>query len=134
MVLARIEATPRSATPPRITDRGPTRSTTMPTSGARRPWTRVESESAPAVSARDQRNSSTRGTKKIENEKNRPLATATITQTPATILAGVNDPAHGTPRVDGQLPRHAAHAGSAHRLLHRAAHGRSLRILPDDGK
>jgi hypothetical protein len=40
--------------------------------GDRSPWTIVENESAPAVSARDQRNSSTSGTKNTEKEKKRP--------------------------------------------------------------
>ena len=72
MVEPSIEALPSSSTPATITGRGPKRSATIPQSGAPSPWTIAETDSAPAVSPRDQRNSAMRGTKKIENEKNKP--------------------------------------------------------------
>jgi hypothetical protein len=43
----------------------------------------VDTDSAPAVSARDHWNSATSGTRKTENEKNRPYATASVSQTTA---------------------------------------------------
>jgi hypothetical protein len=72
MVPASMEAPLSSTMPVQITPRGPNRSTTTPVTGASRPWIIVDAERAPAVSARDQRNSSSSGTRKIENEKKRP--------------------------------------------------------------
>jgi hypothetical protein len=55
-----------------MTGRDPNRSATMPASGAHNPCTTADTDRAPAVRPRDQRNSSTRGTKNTEKEKNRP--------------------------------------------------------------
>ncbi len=64
-----MDAPERSTAPERITRRGPNRSTRIPAIGARRPWRIVDIDWAPAVSPRDQWNSSMSGTRNTENEK-----------------------------------------------------------------
>jgi hypothetical protein len=48
----------------------------------------VDTDIAPAVSPRDQRNSSTSGSRKTEKEKKSPYATASVSQTTPMVVRG----------------------------------------------
>src|SRR5688500_17965051 len=81
MRLASRHDTEMTTAPVRITRRAPTRSTNVPTTGDRTPCTTDDSEKAPAARPRDQRNSSSSGTRKTENENMRPNAMPSVSQT-----------------------------------------------------
>jgi hypothetical protein len=93
MRLASTHETPMMTAPVRITRRGPTRSTNVPTTGDSTPCTMDDSEKAPAARPRDQRNSSSSGTRKTENENISPKAMPSVSQTVTMRSHGEVEPA-----------------------------------------
>src|SRR5688572_28643071 len=92
--------------PVRITRRAPTRSTNVPTTGDRTPCTTDDSEKAPAARPRDQRNSSSSGTRKTENENMRPNAMPSVSQTATMRSHGEVEPgAVGAVTLRGRIRR-----------------------------